>query len=47
MKPENRFEGVCYIPFGIGVVMLILNGIIYLATGEKIKEWFWQILDLF
>lgn len=36
-----------YIPFWIGVVILILSGIAYLATGEKIKEWFWDMLDWF
>ncbi len=33
-----------YIPFWIGVVVLILGGIVYLATGEKPKEWFWDLL---
>ena len=26
---------------------MIFSGIAYLATGEKIKEWFWEIISLF
>lgn len=33
-----------YISFWIGGVILILSGIAYLSTGEKIKEWFWDLL---
>ena len=36
-----------YIPFWIGVVVLVVSGIAYLATGEKPREWFWNIMDLF
>jgi len=36
-----------YIPFWIGVVILVLSGIAYIATGEKIKEWFWDMMDWF
>ena len=36
-----------YIPFWIGVVVLVLSGIAYLATGEKPREWFWNLLDWF
>ena len=36
-----------YIPFWIGVVVLVLSGIAYLATGEKPKDWFWNFMDWF
>ena len=36
-----------YISFWIGVVVLVINGIIYLASGEKIRMWFWDIIDWF
>lgn len=36
-----------YILFWIGIVILVFSGIAYLATGEKIKEWFWEIMELF
>ena len=36
-----------YISFWIGVIVLLLSGISYLATGEKPKEWFWSMLDWF
>lgn len=41
------FPGMGYIFFWIGIVVLVISGIAYLATGEKIKDWFWNILDLF
>ena len=44
---SNLFPEEGYILFWIGIVILVINGIAYLATGEKIKEWFWEILDLF
>ena len=44
---SNFIGNYGYIPFWIGVVILILSGIAYLATGEKIKEWFWDIIDWF
>lgn len=34
-----------YIPFWIGLVIVVLSGIVYLSTGEKPREWFWNILD--
>ena len=36
-----------YILFWIGIVILVFSGIAYLSTGEKIKEWFWEIMELF
>ena len=36
-----------YSPFWIGVVVLVLSGIAYLATGEKPREWFWDMMDWF
>ncbi len=44
---SNFFGEEGYIPFWIGIVVLLFGGIIYLATGEKIKEWFWNFLDMF
>jgi cytochrome c biogenesis protein CcdA len=44
---SNFIGNYGYIPFWIGVVILILSGIAYLATGEKIKKWFWDMLDWF
>ncbi len=35
-----------YIFFWIGVGVVVISGIAYLATGEKIKDWFWKVLDL-
>lgn len=44
---SNFFPEEGYVLFWIGIVVLVMSGIAYLATGEKIKEWFWAILDLF
>ena len=35
-----------YILYWIGIVVIVIGGIAYLATGEKVKEWFWEILNL-
>lgn len=44
---SNFFPEEGYILFWIGVVVIVFSGIAYLATGEKPKEWFFDILDLF
>lgn len=44
---SSLFPEEGYILFWIGVVVLVFSGIAYLATGEKPREWFWEILDLF
>lgn len=44
---SNLFFEEGYILFWIGVVIIVFSGITYLATGEKIKEWFWEILNFF
>lgn len=31
-----------YILYWIGIVTVVICGIVYLAMGEKIKEWFWE-----
>lgn len=41
---SDLFGDKGYIPFWIGGVVLILGGIAYLSTGEKIREWFWDLL---
>lgn len=41
------FQEEGYILFWIGIVVMVISGIAYLATGETIKEWFWKILELF
>lgn len=44
---SNFFPEEGYILFGIGVVVVVMSGIAYLATGEKPKDWFWEIFNLF
>lgn len=44
---SNLFPEEGYVLFGIGVVVVVMSGIAYLATGEKPREWFWHILDFF
>ena len=44
---SNFFPEEGYILFWIGIVVMIFGGIAYLATGGKIKEWFWKIMDCF
>ena len=44
---SNLFPEEGYVLFGIGVVIVVMSGIAYLATGEKPREWFWNILDFF
>lgn len=36
-----------YIIFWIGIVVVVISGISYLATGEKVQDWFWKMLDIF
>ncbi len=43
----NFFPEEGYILFWLGVVVIVFSGIAYLATGEKIKEWFWEFLNFF
>ena len=43
---SNFFPEDGYILFWIGIVMIVMCGIAYIATGEKVKEWFWEILNL-
>ena len=43
---SNFFPEEGYILFWIGIVAVVICGIAYLATGEKVKEWFWEILNL-
>lgn len=42
---SNFFPESGYIFFWIGIVVVVISGIAYLATGEKIKDWFWEMLD--
>lgn len=44
---SNFFPEEGYILFWIGIVVLLFSGIAYLATGEKIKEWFLAIMNFF
>lgn len=44
---SNLFPEEGYILFWIGVIVFVFGGIAYLATGEKPREWFWQILEWF
>lgn len=44
---SNFVSDYGYIPFWIGVVVLIISGVAYLTTGEKIREWFWDMIDWF
>ncbi len=44
---SNFFLEEGYILFWIGVVVIVFSGIAYLATGEKVKEWFWEFLNFF
>ncbi len=44
---SNFFPEKGYILFWIGVVVIVFSGIMYLATGEKVKEWFWELLNFF
>ena len=43
---SNFFLEEGYILYWIGIVVIVIGGIAYLATGEKVKEWFWEILNL-
>ena len=43
---SNFFPEEGYILFWIGILVVVICGIAYLATGEKIREWFWEILNL-
>lgn len=43
---SNFFPEEGYILFWVGIVVLVISGIAYLATGEKIKEWFWDMLHI-
>lgn len=43
---SNFFPEEGYILYWIGIVVIVIGGIAYLATGEKVKEWFWEILNL-
>lgn len=36
---------VGHIIFGFGVGILIVSGIVYLATGSRIRKWFWDLFD--
>ena len=40
------FSGLGYIFFWSGIVVVIISGIAYIATGEKVKDWFWELLDI-
>lgn len=44
---SNFFTEEGYMLFFIGAVILVFAGIVYLATGEKVKEWFWEFLNFF
>lgn len=37
---------VGYVFWGIGIVVLVISGIAYLATGVKIREWFWKLMEM-
>lgn len=39
------FSEIGYIFFWIGIVVLVMGGIVYFSTGEKIKDWFWNIFN--
>ena len=43
---SNFFPEEGYILYWIGIVVIVIGCIAYLATGEKVKEWFWEILNL-
>ncbi|MBQ4529814.1 MAG: hypothetical protein IJA36_04260 [Lachnospiraceae bacterium] len=44
---SNFFTEEGYILFWIGIVVMVFSGIAYLATGKKVKEWFWAIMNFF
>lgn len=44
---SNFFSEEGYILFWIGLVVMFFSGIAYIATGEKIKEWFLAIMNFF
>ena len=44
---SNFFPEEGYILFWIGIVVMVFSGIAYLATGEKVKEWFLAIMNFF
>lgn len=43
---SNFFPEDGWILYWIGIVVIVICGIAYIATGEKVKEWFWEILNL-
>ena len=44
---SNFFPKEGYVLFWIGIVVMVFSGIAYLATGEKVKEWFLAIMNFF
>lgn len=44
MMLADLFPEEGYVIFWIGVVTVVICGIAYLATGEKPRDWFWELL---